>query len=370
MGEVAAIQDTVLERHRARRTRHIPTLTVLVGDRDAAGWYWQTWSRAQLSALAVTVESELSQVLRDWLSSGDILERSIAALEERAARAGAITVAELRARVAAHEIGRREQLVERLAAQTGLCHELVSMLSFRTGEALHELACRTFPRVIADLERLLPQGLPALFCAGDARHLAPAISTLLSIAEAVPRADIALAATAEELANWKSHARAREWSLVREGIVRLEPRERPAAGDRAARERTGAPLTREAPLVQYDAADYARSRAERTLYEHLETRARTRGVFALNRVVPDHFDGRRLEVDLLAEGLHLAVEIDGYHHFRDAAAYRRDRHKDIALQQLGYTVVRVLASDVEDELAYVVDTIDRAIEHQLREKSQ
>jgi very-short-patch-repair endonuclease len=75
-------------------------------------------------------------------------------------------------------------------------------------------------------------------------------------------------------------------------------------------------------------------------------------------------------VDLLSEPLRVALEIDGYHHFRDATAYRRDRDKDVLLQRLGYTVVRVLASDVESELEYVTDTIDRVVEHEQRRRAE
>ena len=53
-----------------------------------------------------------------------------------------------------------------------------------------------------------------------------------------------------------------------------------------------------------------------------------------------------MEVDLAALELALAVEIDGYYHFRDADAYRRDRRKDFELQKRGFLVVRVLADDV------------------------
>jgi very-short-patch-repair endonuclease len=63
------------------------------------------------------------------------------------------------------------------------------------------------------------------------------------------------------------------------------------------------------------------------------------------------------------------VEVDGYHHFRDVSAYRRDRDKDVVLQQIGYTVLRVLASDVEQELSYVLEKIDAAVEHRRKERS-
>jgi very-short-patch-repair endonuclease len=86
-------------------------------------------------------------------------------------------------------------------------------------------------------------------------------------------------------------------------------------------------------------------------------------LFELNRVLDARFGSAPLEVDLSCEQLRIAIEVDGYHHFRDAAAYRRDRSKDVLLQQLGYTVVRVLANDVMSEIDFVLSTIDLVVEH-------
>jgi very-short-patch-repair endonuclease len=49
-------------------------------------------------------------------------------------------------------------------------------------------------------------------------------------------------------------------------------------------------------------------------------------------------------------------------------AYRRDRRKDVQLQELGYRVVRVLASDVHEEVEHVLEIVDGAVER-LRSKS-
>jgi very-short-patch-repair endonuclease len=73
-----------------------------------------------------------------------------------------------------------------------------------------------------------------------------------------------------------------------------------------------------------------------------------------------------MEVDLLAADLRLAVEVDGYHHFQDEDAYRRDRRKDLDLQRRGYLVVRVLAEDVVCRLEEVLRTILDAVAHQAR----
>ena len=68
-----------------------------------------------------------------------------------------------------------------------------------------------------------------------------------------------------------------------------------------------------------------------------------------------------MEVDLAASQLALAVEIDGYYHFQNADAYRRDRRKDFELQKQGFLVVRVLADDVVRRLEDVLDQILAAI---------
>jgi hypothetical protein len=86
--------------------------------------------------------------------------------------------------------------------------------------------------------------------------------------------------------------------------------------------------------------DLARSAAERFLFERLESLPETAGRFALNARPGLRFGGRPMEVDLLAASLRIAVEIDGYHHFRDADAYRRDRRKDVELQRGGFRPAR------------------------------
>ena len=68
-----------------------------------------------------------------------------------------------------------------------------------------------------------------------------------------------------------------------------------------------------------------------------------------------------VEVDLLSATLGLAVEIDGYHHFRDLENYRRDRRKDALLQKQGYLVLRFLAEDVVTRLEDILEEIRAAI---------
>jgi hypothetical protein len=46
---------------------------------------------------------------------------------------------------------------------------------------------------------------------------------------------------------------------------------------------------------------------------------------------------------------------------KDPEAYRRDRRKDLMLQECGYCVIRFLAEDVGKYLDYVLDTVLRVL---------
>jgi very-short-patch-repair endonuclease len=109
----------------------------------------------------------------------------------------------------------------------------------------------------------------------------------------------------------------------------------------------------------------ARSATEAFLYQRLETLPQTSGLFSLNVQLPIPFDGwGQMEVDLLCAERRLAIEIDGAQHLASADAYRRDRRKDILLQENGYFVLRFLAEDVGQHLDTVLDAILRALSHQ------
>ncbi len=105
------------------------------------------------------------------------------------------------------------------------------------------------------------------------------------------------------------------------------------------------------------------SAAERFLYERLASLPATAGLFVAQRFarLSVRAGTRAMEVDLRARTLGLAVEVDGYYHFQDAGAYRRDRRKDVELQKRGYLVVRVLAEDVvvrlEDVLSIILEAV-------------
>lgn len=136
------------------------------------------------------------------------------------------------------------------------------------------------------------------------------------------------------------------------------------AGEPAPRSLRAAHATAAALRPQRD--DAARSAAERLLFELLQLHPTTRGLFALNVPADFQFGSRPAEIDLLATSLRLAAEVDGYFHFTEPDRYRRDRRKDLLLQQHGYTICRVLADDVLDRPEEVLDIIVAAVDHAVR----
>jgi very-short-patch-repair endonuclease len=70
-----------------------------------------------------------------------------------------------------------------------------------------------------------------------------------------------------------------------------------------------------------------------------------------------------MEVDLLCTGARVAIELDGSQHLDGEEAYRRDRRKDLLLQENGYFVLRFLAADVGRHLDTVLDAILRTLSH-------
>jgi len=116
------------------------------------------------------------------------------------------------------------------------------------------------------------------------------------------------------------------------------------------------------PLPDAAGAGQARSASEAFLFRRLESLAGTAGRFQLNRTLPIPFDMHgQMEVDLLDEESRLAIELDGAQHLADAEAYRRDRRKDVLLQENGYFVLRFLAEDIARHLDDIMDAILRAL---------
>jgi superfamily II DNA or RNA helicase/very-short-patch-repair endonuclease len=172
--------------------------------------------------------------------------------------------------------------------------------------------------------------------------------TILLPASAVPGwpADVPLPVDPQ----WKRDYAASVRRLVRDGV------DRPLAN-------LFVHVTREVGLAD-EGVSRARSATEAFLFRRLETLAETAGRFRLNAELPIPFDGNgQMEVDLLCADARVAVELDGSQHLDGEDAYRRDRRKDLLLQENGYFVLRFLAADLGRQLDIVLDTILRALSH-------
>jgi len=150
------------------------------------------------------------------------------------------------------------------------------------------------------------------------------------LAAASPRAPIAIVVDTDAMAGWLAARDDRLSAFIAEGVVRVdEPPRRQRV--ETSRRRTDSK---------------ARSLAELTLFDALESTPATTGRFRLNEAVSFHFGARAAEIDLLSRADDVAIEVDGFHHFSDPDHYRRDRRKDLLLQAHGYLVLRFLADDV------------------------
>lgn len=113
-------------------------------------------------------------------------------------------------------------------------------------------------------------------------------------------------------------------------------------------------------------ADGARSAAEQRLFELLQSEPVTRDLFELNVRMPFTFGPARAEVDFVCRELRLVLEVDGFHHFQRADAYRRDRRKDVLLQHQGYLVSRHLADDVHERGGEVLRAVRELVRRRRR----
>lgn len=240
------------------------------------------------------------------------------------------------------------------------------------------------PAAAAVVRLVAPEAAPAvLWNVSSLEELTAVAAEAVRWASAVPAAPIAAAVPG---AVWKEYAASaadsRAKAILKEGVYEVPLVDSTAAAqalvaagaspqDAAAVGRIvgdGAdPLLVEAAadlaraLAPAAPADGARSAAERFLYRFLESIPETAGRFELNGCLDFRFGRQPAEVDLLCRRPKIAVELDGYHHFREAADYRRDRHKDWELQRRGFLVLRFLAEDVFPEIETIRDRILSAV---------
>jgi hypothetical protein len=211
------------------------------------------------------------------------------------------------------------------------------------------------------------------------------IRDAVAVALDQPLHPVAVLVSAEAAARWRTGRRDRLAALVDEGWIVVDGGAADgamaaagealggAAASRLGGEQRGAPglpANGRRPAVAADAGIDARSLAEAALFEALEATPATAGRFSLNESLSVRFGPRAAEIDLLARGDRIAIEIDGAHHFDDLECYRRDRRKDLQLQTQGFVVVRLLAEDVMRDVQSAVNAVCQALAYRQAERGR
>jgi very-short-patch-repair endonuclease len=335
-----------LEEHaRARRAR-VPTLTVLVASREIGTKLWEGWASGRATA---TISSDSPRAaITTWLSRLPYESWRLAA----AARLGSSTSNSQV--LTGPDCLERRILLDRLVGSEGdaglgaACRALVEGIGTSgTWDGLDERVAGKEPdppwlRLVRPLARVAGETAPTLLFLPFVGRLAATLETAGNIVVRAPLLPVCAVVEGADHERYLRDAPETRWkALVREGSIRPGSQ----------------PRTRTAPMPAFipPPPSEARSAAEQFLFERLEEQPATRGLFLLN----EDLDG--MEIDLLSPARKVAVEIDGFHHFNDPAAFRRDRRKDVTLQKLGYLVVRVLADDVTERLEEVLRDINRAL---------
>ena len=348
-----------LDRHQLRRGQGIPTLSVLVGDPADAVALWREWAGA--SGYAVAVEN-ISQCNAEHVGSDDYSPRT--------ARLTVIPGSP------DDPPGQRVDVLH--AAMIQWCADLEKPGSVPWTVAL---ALAVQPADAQTYLRDAPDCRARAFFREGLIWLNPMLSGVAVAGSSDARAEtdpvevsdgsepiplgVEESGTAERAAG--SSAFFKEFAKTHSMLAQQRASAQTLASFRAAasalrevKDTTGSPT---AKINQEKAAtaNLARSAAEQFLHDLLGDLPETAGLFELNVKLGFSFGVKPAEVDLLAAGLQLALEIDGYHHFRDLDNYRRDRRKDALLQKHGYLVLRFLAEDVVARLDEILGEIRAAV---------
>jgi hypothetical protein len=395
-----------LRRHNLRRRQGIPTVSVFVGQSENALALWRTAIRTGPAAPLVVHGPALASLISNWLSRVDQHGELVAGLTRYLTRAAApgkrIPDGVFRDK-SAHEM---TLALDRLLPDEPPPHTawlVRELLRWQVATADDKPLLRRVSEaysgpgihlVIAACDLLAPTAAPELFVTRgtaieDDHWLATAAESLVQLATAVPALPLAISIDGPAIDGYLAAFRTtRTGTTIREGLIVLDHRVMPQdaaacrftagkedeagsafeSGDpnsESLADTSGAAMSVPPSPRTREEDDQARSAAERFLFEQLRAFPGTTGLFTLNEVVAaDGFHGQRAEIDLCSSALRIAIEIDGYYHFGEPEAYRRDRKKDWALQHEGYVVLRFLADDVMEHVGPVLERIASTVRRQ------
>lgn len=330
-----------LDRHAAERARGACVLSVVAGDPTVALAGWAEWSAGRGYLTLTTAGASPAEAIDELLAQIPWL-RCLPGARASLAAAARLPVDAVDASLDARSGRERRAWIEDTAGldrQARVSGWLLSALReprarvpdlaaapVQGGELLAVVA-----RLAAPIAVLVHHPEPS------APWLERAIRTAAVLVAHVPDHAVAVGATAELVTRVLGDGRpSAALSMARQGVVSIAPR---AEGS----------------------AVRARSRAARVLHAALGRDPRTAGWFALDGLIPVHAGGPAIEVDLASARARLAIEIDGWYHFRDPEGYRAARIADLRLQRAGFFVLRFLAEDVGARLEHIVDEIAVAL---------
>ncbi|WP_257457909.1 endonuclease domain-containing protein [Archangium lipolyticum] len=385
-----------LDRHQRRREQGIPTLTVLAGPPGGAMSLWRRWLDSRRQAFRTSLAANEAEVVREWLEALASSRNLEADAADFLGTSAGLPPGELRSRLEGKTAHERDILLHELfpsipggdlsAACRCLLQPQVTHNSQKPLDAVLEAFAQEPTRALVALHALVPAGTaPALLLWGSGPSwLARAARLAARFCDAIPSFVVALQVDRPAVDAYLRSGESQALALVREGLLELEApspeamkRKLKALGVQAPETLSGplarlaaegvpdelltrygeAALAREAATREPEAADKARSSAERFLRDLLDSLPDTHGLFENNQRTGFRINNRPVEVDFLSQRLRVAIEVDGYYHFQGEEAYRRDRRKDLALQRHGYLVLRFLANDVVARLEEIRDTI-------------
>ncbi|WP_395812707.1 DUF559 domain-containing protein [Archangium minus] len=386
-----------LERHQRRREQGIPKLTVFAGPPGSAMSLWRRWLDSRHQPLCVSPGTHEVTVVRDWVETLARVRNLQADAADYLGAAAGLAPGESRSLLEGRTEHERDVLLQELfpsipggdVSATCRCLLQPPQVVHKSGILPDVIlaACEGDPlRALVALHALIPSGAaPTLMLSGSgAAWLTSAARVAARLCDAVPSLIVALQVDRPTVDAYLHGGESQALALVREGLLELDTpspeelkRRLETLGVKATETLSG-PLARlaadgvtdevltrygeaarelEAASQQPEAADRARSSAERFLLALLDSLPATQGLFENNKRAEFRINNRPVEVDFLCRRLRVAIEVDGYYHFQDPEAYRRDRRKDLGLQRHGYLVLRFLANDVVARLEEIRDTI-------------
>ncbi len=385
-----------LDRHVRRRGEGIPTLSVLVGPPEQTLALWTQWARHHQLPVVMVGPENAPELVTAWATvlAG---ERDLSAdAEAYAVLHHTVSGSRRELLFRGKTVHERRILLDSLPMPTTppdvweLCRLLLEAPPPESpgvlSEALRHRIARAPEATLRALLALTPTGRAPALLTGEHPSLFQGLRTLTALCASAPELTAVCALSPEAFASCLRQAESRVVAMMREGRLDLDALAAPMPSlstvvpTLVRMQQEGMPeplLTLYAEAAQAMNAAYgpqsedrARSAAERFLFEQLRCHPSTQGLFELNAMLELGNGKHSLEVDLLCRELKLAVEIDGYYHFQNRDAYRRDRSKDVALQRAGYWVMRVLAEDVVDRLESILSTLASLVDDRKRLRLQ